>query len=306
MKAIISRSTDTFERHRIKIIALNMLLFFSLSALAQNYQQHYKIYDTRKKQLISLQDIITDAGKADVLFFGEEHNDSIGHLLEKEILLRLNEAYPGKVTLSLEMFQTDVQSVLNEYLWDVIGEKNFITEARAWKNYKDYRPLIEYSKLNRLDVIAANTPSRYTNSVSRLGLAVLNKLPADARTFLPHLPIDTATGRYYQKFTDVMGKHGMGALKIYQSQNLWDATMAGSIHSYHRKNRKNKIFHINGRFHSDEKLGTYARLIAQSPKLRALNISCFYDESFKKPDWSKFVGLGDYVIVTDGGVKKTY
>ncbi len=298
--------TNTFHRHRIKIIALNLLLFFSLTSLAQSYQQHYKIYDTRKKELISLQDIVNDAGKADVLFFGEEHNDSIGHLLEKEILLRLNETYPGKVTLSLEMFQTDVQSVLNEYLWDVIGEKNFLSEARAWKNYKDYRPLIEYSKLNRLDIIAANTPARYTNSVSRLGLTALNKLPAHARTYLPQLPIDTATGRYYQKFIDLLGKHGMGALKIYQSQNLWDASMAGSVFTYNRKHRKKKIFHINGRFHSDEKLGTYARLKDHSPKLRALSISCLYDESFKNPDWSKFAGLGDYVIITDPGVKKTY
>ncbi len=290
----------------MKIIALNFLLFLSLTSLAQSYQQHYKIYDTRKKQLISLQDIVKDAGSADVLFFGEEHNDSIGHLLEKEILLRLNEAYPGKVTLSLEMFQTDVQSVLNEYLLDVIGEKNFITEARAWKNYKDYRPMIEYSKLNRLDVIAANTPSRYTNSVTRLGLGVLNKLPADSRQYLPPLPVDTAKGRYYKKFTDLLGAHGMGAMKIYQSQNLWDASMAGSIVSYNKKHRKNKIFHVNGRFHSDEKLGAYARVVKQSPKLRALSISCFYDESFKNPDWDKFAGLGDYIVITDPGVKRTY
>ncbi|MGB4399414.1 MAG: ChaN family lipoprotein [Daejeonella sp.] len=306
MKTIIYKLTKTFRRQGMKIIGLSLLIFFSLTSIAQSYQQHYKIYDTRKKQLASLQDIINDAGKADVLFFGEEHNDSIGHLLEKEILQRLNEAYPGKVTLSLEMFQTDVQSVLNEYLWDVIGEKNFITEARAWKNYKDYRPLIEYSKSNRLDVIAANTPSRYTNSVTRNGLGVLNKLPADARGYLPPLPIDTATGRYHKKFMDLLGEHGMGPMKIYQSQNLWDASMAGSIFNYKRKHKNKKIFHINGRFHSDEKLGTYARLKKLSPKLRTLNISCFYDESFKNPDWSKFVGLGDYVIVTDAGVKRTY
>ena len=295
-----------FRRYGAKIITLKFLLFLSFTSLAQTYQQHYKIYDTRKKQLISLQDIVNDAGKADVLFFGEEHNDSIGHLLEKEILLRLNEAYPGRVTLSLEMFQTDVQSVLNEYLLDAIGEKNFITEARAWKNYKDYRPMIEYSKLNRLNVIAANTPSRYTNSVTRIGLQALNKLPADSRKYLPPLPIDTATGRYHQKFMDLLGAHGMGPMKIYQSQNLWDASMAGSILSYRQKHKKNKIFHVNGRFHSEEKLGVYARVIKHSPKLRALNISCFYDESFKNPDWSKFEGLGDYVIVTDAGVKRTY
>jgi len=36
----------------------------------------------------------------------------------------------------MEMFETDCQNVLNEYLAGFIREKNFITDARAWHNYK--------------------------------------------------------------------------------------------------------------------------------------------------------------------------
>ncbi len=289
----------------MKKLNLLLLLLSPLLSFGQNYQQHYKIYDVKKKQLVSLQDIVTDAQKADVVFFGEEHNDSIGHLLETELLRQLNMAYPGKVALSMEMFHTDVQGVVNEYLLGLITEKNLLAEGRGWKNYKDYRPAVEYAKENKLDIIAANAPTRYTNAVTRSGLDVLKQFPAESRQYIPSLPIDTATGRYYNKFSDLMGKH-MGSSKVYQSQNLWDATMAWSIHNYRKKNRQTKILHLNGRFHSDEKLGTLAQLQKKNPKLRAINISSFYDDSFKSPEWSKFEYLADYIIITDPEIKRTF
>ena len=44
----------------------------------------------------------------------------------------------------------------------------------------------------------------------------------------------------------------------------------------------------------------------RNKKLRILNISCFPDKSFASPDWSKFEMLGDYVIITDWDLKRTY
>jgi uncharacterized iron-regulated protein len=59
---------------------------------------------------------------------------------------KLSEKYPQKTALSMEMFQTDCQLVLNEYLAGLIREKNLITDARTWPNYKDYKPLVELAK----------------------------------------------------------------------------------------------------------------------------------------------------------------
>lgn len=289
----------------MKTLLIFLLTAFPAILSAQDYQQHYKIYDTRNKKLITVQDIVKDAAQADVLFFGEEHNDSIGHNLEAEIFKQLNESYPGQIALSLEMFHTDVQQVMDEYLLGLITEKNLLGEGRGWKNYKDYRALVDYAKISRLHVIAANAPTRYTNAVTRSGLQVLEQFPRDSRSYLPKLPIDTATGRYYEKFSELMGKH-MGSAKVFQSQNLWDATMGWSIASYYKKHRDKKIFHVNGRFHSDEKLGTLAQLLKYSPRLKVLNISCFYDDTFAEPDWNKFAQLGDYIIITDPSVKRSF
>jgi uncharacterized iron-regulated protein len=208
---------------------------------------------------------------------------------------------------TVEMFQTDCQTVLNEYLADFIREKNLITEGRTWKNYKDYRPMVETAKAAHLPVIAANAPTRYTNMVTRVGLAELQKLDATAKGWLAPLPIDTATGPYYEKFVAIMGGHSaMGNLKIYQSQNLWDATMGWNIAQFLKAHQGYKVFQVNGGFHSEEKMGTVAQLKKYLPKVRIINIQAYADDSFDNPDWSKFTKMGDYVILTNPKLAKTF
>ncbi|MBB2151317.1 ChaN family lipoprotein [Pedobacter gandavensis] len=289
----------------MKKLITAMLCVLPLLSIAQAPTAHYKVYDVKKQKLIPLDNLLNDMKDIDVLFFGEEHNDSIGHLLEFEIYKKLSSSYP-KTALSLEMFHTDIQPVMEEYLSGLISEKNFVKEARVWKNYEDYKPLIEYAKTQHLSVIAANAATRYSNTVSKSGLSILNQFPESSRTFLPPLPIDTATGKYYDKFIDMLGGHGMGGMKIYQTQNLWDATMSWSIAKYLKSHKGTKVFQLNGRFHSDEQLGTLAKLKALLPKLKIANISCFSGADFTEPDWTKYNNLGDYIILTDPTIKRTF
>jgi len=96
----------------------------------------------------SVEELVAEAGKHDVLLIGEVHDDAEAHRLESQLLKRVHEEH-GKtrqIVLSLEMFERDVQVVMNEYLQGLIRETDFISDARAWGNYKDYRPLIEYAK----------------------------------------------------------------------------------------------------------------------------------------------------------------
>jgi len=282
------------------LLPLSFPVFFSSAASAQQTGQPnpaYQIFETRTGKNISTEELVKNLRKIDVLVFGEEHNDSVGHLLEAEILGKMIQAYPS-TALSLEMFSTDVQPVINEYLLALISEKNFIKEAKAWNNYKDYKPLIELAKAARTDVIGANVATRYSNAVTMSGLDQLKDFPESSKLFLPPLPVDTATGRYHEKFIQTLGGHDMGSMKIYQTQNLWDASMAWSVAKYAKLNPNRKILQVNGRFHSDERSGLIAQLKKYAPRLSVSNISCFSAESADAKDLSKFAGLADYVIVT--------
>jgi uncharacterized iron-regulated protein len=283
-----------------------IILLFCLPVLCVA-QGNYKIYNTATQKPATLDDIINDMAKADVLFYGEEHNDSIGHTLELAIFTKLAEKYQTKAALSLEMFETDTQPILNEYLNDLIREKNLVSDARVWKNYKDYRPMVELAKQKHLTVIAANAPARYTNRVTRLGLNSLQQLNATAKAYLPPLPVDTATGAYYSKFVNIMGGHaGMGGMSIYQSQNLWDATMAWSIARYYKTHPGSKIMQVNGGFHSEDKLGAVAQLKKYAPAARIINIAAFADDHFNEVDWNKFSKNNDYIIVINGTQPKSF
>ncbi|TDQ06464.1 ChaN family lipoprotein [Pedobacter metabolipauper] len=288
----------------MKKLLFILYLLIPVISVAQN-TEHYKIYDVKQQKIITLNELASGLSGIDVLFFGEEHNDSIGHQLELNLFKAMHSNYP-KVALTTEMFHTDVQLVLNEYLKGYISEKNFIKDARAWNNYKDYKPLIEYARANDLNVVAGNAATRYSNLVTKSGLSGLDALPKTSKRLLPPLPIDTATGNYYNKFIETLGGHNMGGMKIYQTQNLWDATMAWSIATYMKANKGSKILQLNGRFHSDEKLGTYQQLKTMAPKLKTANLSCFSAADFKDPKWEGYKHLGDYVIITDPGIKRTF
>lgn len=289
-----------------QIITIAAILISVVPSLhAQSDSLLYRIYDTQAKREIMLSDIAGALHHTDVVFFGEEHNDSVAHVLQHALLKAMDEQY-ADVALSMEMFVSDDQLVLDEYLSGLITESNLNKDAVLWNNYKDYRPAVEYAKERQLKVLAANAPSRYTNRVTRGGLESLDMLSDSAKALLAPLPIDTLTGAYYDKFSGLMGEHGMGNLHIYQSQNLWDATMAYRISVLARGMPALKILHLNGRFHSDEKLGTIAQLAKYNPTLRIKNISCFPHESFEQPQWETFNHLGDYIIITNPSIPKTF
>jgi uncharacterized iron-regulated protein len=292
----------------MKVYTILLLITLPFYALSQDsLSAHFKIYNTAKQKQVTIDDIVNDMSKSDVLFFGEEHNDSTGHYLEYILFKKLAKKYPDKVALSMEMFETDCQNVLDEYLNGLIRSNNFVTDARAWPNYNDYQPLIEFAKAGHIPVIAANAPSRYTSMTNRMGLSSLQKLSTIGKSYLPPLPIDTATGAYYEKFSQVMGGHGaMGGMQMYQAQNLWDATMGWSISRFFKLHSDFKILQLNGGFHSEEKFGAVAQLKKYAPNARILNIAAYADENFDKPNWTQFAGKGDYIILTDPKLSKTF
>lgn len=272
-------------------------LFTSLKAQTVNVD--YKIYNSQTKQETTIESMVTSIQKGEVLIFGEQHDDSIGHLLEFNILKALHQKEGSALMLAMEMFHRDVQYIVNEFLQDLISEKNFIKEARAWDAYKtDYKPCVDYAKENKLKVIAANTPSRYTNMVTRKGLSSLNNLSKAVRkNYLPPLPIDTLTGKYYDNFLEAMGGHTVPGMNLYQSQNIWDATMSWSIAEAMKQQKNSTVFMLVGRFHSDYHLGLSHRL-EKNYKKKVKNISCFSATDFAQPDWEKYAAQGDFIIVT--------
>ena len=306
----------------IKLIFLSSFLCIFFQSKGQITEKNYRIYSVKLNKEVPLSAIVEDMKSYDVLFYGEEHDDSVTHYLEKTIFEMLYKSYSTSIALSMEMFERDVQVVMNEYLKFGIREKNFNKDARVWSNYRDYKPMVEFAKNNKLDVVCANAPSRYTNLVGRKGQKALMELPVESKKFFAPIPYDTATGKYYDKLmglsnhsptakADTAAKKpaampALGGYNLIMGQSLWDATMAFSISEYLKKNINKKVMQVNGRFHSDEGFAVVAQLKHFSPKIKSLIISSGSDESFPNIDWTKHKNQGDYIIITDPAVPKTY
>jgi uncharacterized iron-regulated protein len=198
-----------------------------------------------------------------VILVGENHSDPSSHILELEILQKAAELKPGEVALSLEFYDRSAQAVLDEYLLDFIDYDTFLDHSHPPSNHKDYRPLIDFCKLKRLPVIAANCSRRHSRLMSRQGPDALEKLAEESelhRNFLlPPLPIQSASQTYEANFRATMGIVGSEGLddnrvtRMLGAQSLWDATMAHSITK--ALYRSNLVVHVAGYFHVKQNLG---------------------------------------------------
>lgn len=293
----------------MKSLISTLLAFLMLSGSVFSQvtlsDEQYRVFDA-KGSPFTISDVVKRLEGVDVVFLGEQHDDAVGHAVQLEIFRQALAAYSPKrnVGLSLEMFERDVQVVVDEYLAGLISETHLISSARAWGNYRtDYRPLVEIAKEKRLVVIAANAPRRYVNMVSRKGRDALNGLSKQAKNWLAPLPFGEPSDAYSKKFKALMGPRAeaqMGIDNILASQSLWDATMASSVAKYIKKNKKSLVVHLNGSFHTENRLGTVDHLLRFQPTARVLVVTIRYEDDFKTFDSAKHTDLGDFVILTDG------
>lgn len=314
------------------LVALPVQLIPTTHAQAPTPEALFRAFDS-KGRAVKLEEIMGALDGADVLFIGETHNDPTAHLLEAELLRRADERFAqnssGKkrnVALSLEMFERDVQTVVDEYLAGLISERHFLLSSRPWRNYEtDYRPLVEYARARRLSVIAANAPARYVSRVSANGPDSLQVLSKDAKASLPPLPFRPASDIYAAKFNRFMGismttatassppsPHAAptqtgahGTFHLLDAQNLRDASMAHAIAEHLKKRRDALVVAVNGTFHSEERLGVPDQLKNYNSKARTIVVTIISDADFPAFDAERLGKLGDFVIITDPTVPRS-
>lgn len=304
----------------VALIGVN--LFTDVPLIRAQETNDFIIWESLTNKSATIEDIVNRSESYDIILFGEEHDDSISHALQLSILKALYAKYNDRLVLSMEMFDRDVQVVMDQYLSDYIQEKHFKKDARVWSNFSDYNPLVSFSKEKGIYIKCANAATRYTNLVGRKGASVLNELSKESRSHYAPLPYELASGAYKDKLLGFMGGHttsanedpgnmilpvgasarsGPFAFDFIAGQSLWDATMAYSIAEvFSMKGRKKaKVFHLNGRFHSDEYFGIYTQLTNKYAKKRkTLIISAIGNDSIDNIDPSQFLHMADYLIFT--------
>ena len=264
----------------------------------------------------TLDDLVAAAQQVDVILVGERHGDPGGHRFQRELLDRVvHEAEAGRLddrtpVLSLEMFERDVQPVLDEYLEGLITEEHFLAAARPWPRYRrDYRPLVETAREAGVPVVAANAPRRYVNRVSRLGREGLDDLPDHALEHLPPLPYPEPTEAYRAEWEAVMaemvrghGAHGHGEPpeSALEAQALWDAAMAHAVAAtLDREGAGTVVVHMVGSFHVENRTGIPEALHHYRPETRTLVVVVkAVGDPGASPREGEMDDAGDFIVLT--------
>lgn len=232
-----------------------------------------RVYDTRRATFSDFEMMTADLARADVVLIGEQHDDPNTHRLELAILEALARRHVA-VTLSLEMFERDVQASVDTYISGSSAEDDFLKSSRPWPRYAtDYRPLVEFARREHWPVVAANVPRRIAADVAKGGKPVVDSLTSGDRPLAAadlQCPHDT----YFDRFAGQMGSgaHQSGASsaagtdttteRYYWAQCVKDETMAESIAAAFGKQggTPGVVVHVTGSFHSDYGDGTGERV----------------------------------------------
>lgn len=282
-----------------------LLLFFIITGFKSD-KPAYQIFN-EKGRTVKYKKMLRKIADADVVFFGELHNNPVAHWLQLEVTLDLYEEQNGNLVLGAEMLEADNQVIIDEYLEGTIRQKDFENEARLWSNYQtDYKPLMNIAADSNLPFIATNIPRRYAALVNRKGLDALDSLSKEAKKWIAPLPVEfDSTLAGYKKMKEMMGGmggHG-GNMNIVKAQAVKDATMAHFI----AQNTQPGIqfIHYNGAYHSDNFEGIIWYLNRLKPDLNIKTITT-KEQSDLNDLREDHEGVADFIITVDENMTKTY
>jgi len=257
---------------------------------------------------VTYDDLLPMAQTADVVLFGELHDDPLVHWLQRRLLTDLYAARGNGLRFGLEMLETDAQLALDEFLADTIRQKDLTAAVSVWPNHDgDYQPLLDFCKAHHIPVAASNVPRRYAALVARSGLAALEELSPAAKALLPPLPISVDLNLPgYQGIMKMVApgtQHGgMTGENMALAQALKDATMAQSILKLWSPGAC--VLHLNGTYHSNGREGIVWYLLKAKPDLRVLTIASTRSDDPSLPP-GEDAGQGDFVLVTPETIART-
>jgi len=214
----------------------------------------------------SFEDLIEKITDSRVIYVGENHTRYQDHILQLRTIRALYEQDP-RLAIGMEMFNRTTQEVLDRYLAGEMEEKDFLKETHYFEmwgyDYRLYRDIINFAKINHLPVIALNIEKETVSKVYKDG--GLSALTPEEVAKLPEDRDLTLLG-YRQRIADAFKMHGPGEEKknqvndFFQAQAIWDETMAESAARFLTDHLDQRLVIIAGQGHTVKGTGIPPRV----------------------------------------------
>jgi uncharacterized iron-regulated protein len=287
----------------MRTLIILLFVFTSITITAQD-KMPYKIYD-KSGINSSYAEMLSSVSGSDIVFFGELHNNAVSHWLQLELTKDLFVLKEDKLILGAEMFESDQQLLLDEYISGSIAKKNYEEQARLWPNHNtDYAPLLDFAAENKIAFIATNIPRRYASIVFKGGFEAINDLSDEAKAYIAPLPIayDPEIPSY-KAMLQMGGMSGHTSANLPKAQAVKDATMAHFI--IKNFTYGNVFLHFNGAYHSDNYEGIVWYIKKSGADLNITTITTIEQKDINTLN-EEIRGTADFIIVVDEDFTKTY
>lgn len=172
--------------------------------------RQFQAYDGRTGRPLDFYEVARRCGRAEVVLFGEEHNNAVCNQLEAQLLHALLRA--GRPwALAMEFFEADTQDALNAYDRGRLDEPAFLKITKRRADYLDsHRSLIELCRATHTPVIAANAPRGLVRAYRKSGQSYEDfraGLPPEDQRWLP-VTNSELEDDYRDRFAALMSGHG--------------------------------------------------------------------------------------------------
>lgn len=287
----------------MKSFQVAFIAIFTVFTAFKTDKPAYFLFNKEGKD-VKYEKMMKELENADIVLFGESHDNPISHWLQLEVTRDLYDFKKDMLVLGAEMFESDNQVIMDEYLDSLITQSSFESEARLWPNYKtDYKPLVEFANKNKLKFVATNVPRRYASLVNKNGFVGLEELSDEAKAFIPPLPIkyDPELNCY----KSMMEMEGMGdhvTENFPKAQAIKDATMSYFILKNWSPGKL--LIHYHGSYHSENFESIYWYLKQANPNLKIVTIHTVSQKNVTELE-KENTGLADFTICVDEDMTKT-
>ncbi|MDH3257338.1 MAG: ChaN family lipoprotein, partial [Nitrospinota bacterium] len=196
-----------------------------------------------------------------VIYVGETHDNLEAHRVQLEIIRRLQEKFPGRISVGMEMFRRSAQDDLDRWHQKNLTDKQFRKLFRKnWgRGYGLYQPIFDYLQENSIPLIGLKS-SRATEQKFRDDGPNQKGLPE----------IDTEDVYHREYSMSLFGgndTHTGVVSKPYQMLLLWEESMAETVADFlkNKANANRKLVVLAGGFHVQYGYGIPKRAFRRVP-----------------------------------------
>jgi uncharacterized iron-regulated protein len=234
-----------------RIVALAFLLLFGCGTVADAAEM--RLFDLAKKKETKLTEALPGLQGKKIVLVGEQHDQKGHHAAQLEIIKALHKS-GTPVAVALEMFRTDSQDALDQWVNDRISEKQF------QKIYYDnwgfpwalYSMIFDFAREVKIPLVALNVPRAVTQQVAQGGFKSLSE---EQRAGLPFVEC-RVDPEYMDFIRRAYGAHGHGQMNFTnfcEAQLVWDKAMALHSIAYLKKHPDRTLVLLAGTGHAWKK-----------------------------------------------------